>query len=89
VKSKKWLDGKNIPMWPEDGNIGWVVQTAGLVDLDDIYPMSGDYNYGTRRKLPAGTRAILKHIDEKNNAFIYNDNGVMMMPVELLEPVEK
>lgn len=86
-KSKKWLDGKQQYLWPVVAHMGWQVETAGLVDLDEIYPKSGTYNYGPQRRLPRGTRVILKDIDEKGKAYVYNDNGVMMMPVELLKPI--
>lgn len=84
-RTNRWLDGKNPTMWPTHENIGWVVQTAGLVNLDDINPKSVSYNYGNQRKVPSKTKAILKHIDGEGRAYVYNDNGVMMMPVELLE----
>lgn len=79
---------RNNNLWPIEQQIGWTVETAGLVDLDDIYPKSGSYNYGKHRLLPPNTKAILKDIDEKGRAYLYDDrNGVMMMPVELLKPV--
>lgn len=73
--------------WPVSNQIGWTVQTAGRVELDLVEPRSVSYNYGQQRTLPAKTKVLLKHIDDKGRAYVYNDNGVMMMPVELLEPV--
>lgn len=90
VPTGKWVDGKQIFHWPIEDQVGWSVETAGRIELDHIRPISGSYNYGTRRVLPPGTKVVLKHIDEKGRAFVYNhDDGVMMMPVELLKPVGK
>jgi hypothetical protein len=90
IKSNKWIDGKVQTLWPIIQHLGWSVQTAGVVELDLIEPKSGSYNYGPHRILPPKTIVILKHIDDKGKAFVYNhEDGVMMMPVELLEPVGK
>lgn len=86
-RTNRWQDGYNMEMWPIARHIGWQVQTAGMVQLDLIEPKGPGYNYGSQRVLPPKTRAVLKHIDERGRAYVYNDNGVMMMPVELLEPV--
>jgi hypothetical protein len=87
-KSKKWIDGKNLTLWPIAEHVGWSVQTAGYIDLDEIYPLSGAYNYTNERTLPPKTVAVLKDIDPQGRAYLYNDrHGVLMMPAELLEPV--
>lgn len=84
MKSQKWLDGKQQNVWPIEKHIGWVVCTAGWVDLD-LEPQNVSYNCGPQRILPPGTRMILKHIEE-GYAYTYSNNGVMLMPVEVLEP---
>lgn len=84
MKSQKWLDGKQQDQWPIAQHIGWVVCTAGWVDLD-LEPQNVQFNCGLQRLLPPGTRMILKHIED-GYAFTYNNNGVMLMPVEVLEP---
>lgn len=89
-RNHKFVDGKDQSMWPVHEHIGWTVQTAGVVELDIIHPKSSEYNQGPSRILGPRTKVLLKHIDEKGRAYVYNfENGVMMMPQELLEPVGK
>lgn len=84
IKSKKWLDGVQYEEWPIEKHIGWTVCTAGWVDLD-LEDQSVMFNTGRQRKLAPGTPMILKAID-KGYAYTYNGNGVMRMPIELLQP---
>ena len=87
-RSKKWIDGKNETLWPIGNHIGWAVQTAGFVFLDDLDPMPSNYNYGSSRVLYPKTKAVLKDIDPKGYAILYSDaEGVLRIPQELLEPV--
>lgn len=88
-KKNEWLDGTQKKYWVSDQDIGWVVCTAGWVDMTMI-PSNGLFNYRVKPKLPPGYRMILKDIDSLGNAVAYNDdNGVMKMPRELLEPWTK
>ena len=84
-KSKRWLDGVNYEQWPIGKHVGWAVITAGWVDLD-LEAQGVMFNTGRQRKLPPGTPMILKHIDEDGYAYTYSNNGVMRMPVQVLEP---
>lgn len=85
-KKNEWIDGKQKEEWVGPKNIGWVVCTAGWINMD-LLPSNGRINYRAKRSLPPGYRMILKDIDNLGNAICYNDdNGVVSMPVELLEP---
>ena len=89
-RNNRWLDGRDDTIWPISDHVGWTVQTAGLIELDGIYPKSGAYNQGKQRLIPPKTKVLLKHIDAGGKAYVYDyDHGVMMMPQELLEPVGK
>lgn len=85
-KKQEWLDGKQKDYWVGPQNIGWVVCTAGWVDVD-LLPKDVKYNYRAPKRLMPGYRMILKDIQPDGNAVCYNDDtGVLRMPVELLEP---
>jgi hypothetical protein len=90
MKSNKWLDGRQQDMWPNiQDHIGWVVQTAGPVDLA-LEGSTASWNTGRLQRLPAGFPMILKDVTPEGYAFGYHhDNGVMRMPVELLIPWRK
>src|SRR5689334_10496274 len=85
-KKKEWLDGKQKNEWVGESDIGWVVCTAGWIDMTMI-PSNLFYNYRVKPKLPPGYRMILKDIDSLGNAVLYtDDDGVVKMPRELVEP---
>lgn len=87
-RTNKWIDGHNPTMWPIESHLGWVVQTAGIVDLDQL-PRSASYNNTPLKRLMPKTKMILKHIKD-GQAYTYDINlGVIRLPVELLEPVGK
>lgn len=86
MKKQQWLDGKQQEYWPVETQIGWSVITAGWVDLD-LEDQGVEFNTGRMRILPPGLPMILKHIDSDGFAYTYrDDNSVMRMPAELLEP---
>ena len=87
-RTNRWVDGRNPTMWPIYDHIGWVVQTAGVVDLD-LLPRSSSFNTTSKSVLMPKTKMILKAIDD-GQAYAYDNNlGVLRLPVELLEPVGK
>lgn len=89
MAKRKWLDGRPIADYPSRSHIGWVVYTAGWVDLD-LEEVPGNFNYGSLRHLPPGFPMILKDIVGDGMAISYHhDQGVLKLPVELLQPHRK
>lgn len=83
------VDGRQLDVWPASKDyLGWVVETAGPVNLD-LEDRTVMYNNGVTRLLPSGFRMILNGL-ENNMAFCYhNQEGVIRIPVELLRPIVK
>ncbi len=68
--------------WVATRHIGWVVATAGRIDLEPLFVSRHEI---PTNFLPAGFRATLKDIDIDGKAWIYHDSyGVIRLPRELL-----
>ena len=89
IREGKWEDGRQLHIWPDSAEyIGWVVQTAGPVNLD-LEDRSVMFNNGRQRWLPTGFPMVLKALSN-GMAYCYNDSeGVLRLPVQLLKPFRK
>lgn len=71
-------------------HVGQIVDTAGWVKVVWAADERRVATVFPDLRFPPGLRFILKHVDERNRAFLYRDDmGVVMFPATLVDPYSR